>query len=65
MTPKGKLSKRARRELDKRRRVTWGFSPLTRRKESAVVFRRQPKHRGDPETGGVLLWEPRPARPAA
>jgi hypothetical protein len=51
---KAKLAKRLQREMNKQRRVTWGFSPLTRRKEGAKVYSRQPKHRKDMRTGGVF-----------
>ncbi len=54
MAPKAKLSKRLRRGMDKQRRVTWAFSPLTRRRESAKAYSRQPKHRKDMMSGGVF-----------
>ena len=39
--PKEKLSKKARRELDKSRRETWDFSPVTRKVESKKVYNRK------------------------
>jgi hypothetical protein len=49
-----KLAKRLRREMDAQRRVTWGFSPLTRRKEGVKAYSRQPKHRKDMTSSGVF-----------
>lgn len=39
--PKEKLSKKRRAELDRARRVTWGFSPVTRRAENAKKYDRK------------------------
>ena len=36
-----KLSKKARKELNASRRVMWGFSPVTRSKESKKVYNRK------------------------
>lgn len=55
MVPRTKLAKRLRCEMDKQRRVTWGFSPMTRRKEGAKAYSRQPKHRKDNMSGGVFI----------
>lgn len=41
MISKSKMSKRARRELDKQKRATWDFSPVTRVKESKKVYNRK------------------------
>jgi hypothetical protein len=41
MISKNKLSKKARRELDKQKRVTWDFSPVSRIKESKKVYNRK------------------------
>ena len=41
MISKNKLSKKARRELDKQQRVTWAFSPVSRVKESKKVYNRK------------------------
>ena len=54
MASNAKLAKRLQREMDKQRRVTWGFSPLTRRKEGAKAYSRQPKHRKNMKSGGVF-----------
>ena len=39
--PYKKLSKKKRREMDAKLRVTWGFSPVTRRKENAKAYNRK------------------------
>ncbi len=44
--PKDKQSKTARRKAQKEKRRVWGFSPVTRVKESRKVYRRSQKHRG-------------------
>lgn len=36
-----KMSKKARRELNASRRVMWGFSPVSRAKESKKVYNRK------------------------
>ena len=36
-----KMSKKARKELNNARRVTWGFSPVTRSKESKKLYNRK------------------------
>ena len=36
-----KLYKKARKELNNARRVTWGFSPVTRTKTSKKVYNRK------------------------
>lgn len=43
LVPRGKMSKKARSALDERKRVTWGFAPVTRRVESAKRYRRTGK----------------------
>ena len=44
--PYEKLSKKARRELDKKNRNTWGnVNPATRREESPKAYKRHPKHK--------------------
>ena len=39
--PKEKMSKKARRELDRRRRVTWDFSPVTKTVGSKKIYSRK------------------------
>lgn len=44
LVSKNKLSKKARRELDKQQRVTWAFSPVSRVKQSKKVYNRKQLH---------------------
>ena len=39
--PYEKLSKKKQREQDKKRRVTWGFSPVTRNAQNPKAYNRQ------------------------
>ena len=39
--PKDKLSKKAKKELDRRRRKTWDFSPVTKTVESRKLYNRK------------------------
>ena len=39
--PKDKLSKKARKELNRQRRVTWDFSPVARTVESRKLYSRK------------------------
>ena len=41
MISKNKMSKKARKELNKEQRVTWGFSPVSRVKPSGKVYNRK------------------------
>ena len=41
--PKGKLSKKALKELNRRRRVTWDFSPVTKTVDSKKIYSRKRK----------------------
>ena len=43
--PKEKLSKKARKELDRQRRVTWEFSPVTKKVESKKLYKRRKRSR--------------------
>lgn len=46
--PLGKLSKKDRRALDAKKRVTWAFTPVSRVKQSKKVYKRaRNKHRAD------------------
>lgn len=51
MIPRGKLSKKARKALDTRHRVTWSFSPVTRKPPSPAAYSRK-KFRF-PDDGGI------------
>ena len=41
--PKDKLSKKARKELNRQKRVPWEFSPVTKTVESKKVYSRKKK----------------------
>lgn len=41
MISKNKMSKKARKELNKAKRVTWDFSPVSRVKPSKKVYNRR------------------------
>jgi len=43
MVFKSKMSKKAKRELNNQRRVTWDFSPVSRIKPSAKIYDRKRK----------------------
>ena len=45
--PYEKLSKKQRREHDKKRRVTWGFSPVTRNTQNPKEYNRQKARKFD------------------
>lgn len=50
--PRRKLSKKAQKELNSQRRVTWGFSPVTKKVESRKVYSRKKKTQ-DPDDYGL------------
>ena len=39
--PKDKLSKKAQKELNRQRRVTWDFSPVTKTVDSRKLYNRK------------------------
>ena len=41
--PKGKMSKKAQKELNRQRRVTWDFSPVTKTVDSRKIYSRKRK----------------------
>ena len=43
--PKDKLSKKAQKELNRQRRVTWNFSPVTKAVDSKKIYSRKRKAR--------------------
>jgi len=47
MIPKLKMSKKARDELNKQKRATWAFSPVSRVKQSKKVYNRKRSRRPD------------------
>lgn len=43
MIPYNKMSKKKKKELDDKKRVTWGFSPVPRVKQSKKIYSRKRK----------------------
>ena len=41
MIPYDKMSKKQKRAYDEKRRVVWGISPVTRKKENAKAYNRK------------------------
>lgn len=41
MTPYNKMSKKAQKEMNAQKRVSWGFSPVSRVKPSAKAYSRK------------------------
>ena len=62
--PKNKLSKKARKELDRQRRVTWDFSPVTRTVDSRKLYnrRKNTRDRYDDYGAGVFHFPAASAR---
>jgi hypothetical protein len=60
--PREKMSKKARKEMDRERRKTWAFSPVTRLKESKKRYDRKRKaHDGYDKYGMGSFFLPRRA----
>ncbi|MBR6705339.1 MAG: hypothetical protein IKI84_01485 [Clostridia bacterium] len=51
--PREKMSKKARRALDRERRVSWSFSPVTRKAESKKRYDRKRLSRPDQDSGAA------------
>ena len=49
--PKGKLSKKAQKELNRQRRVTWEFSPVTKTVDSRKIYSRKKKAQDRDDSG--------------
>ena len=49
--PKSKLSKKAQKELNSQRRVTWDFSPVTKTVDSRKIYSRKRKTRNRDDYG--------------
>ena len=49
--PKSKLSKKAQKELNRQRRVTWEFSPVTKTVDSRKIYSRKRKTRNRDDYG--------------
>ena len=47
--PREKMSEKARKELDRRARATWGISPVTRKKEDKTKYNRKRAAREEAE----------------
>ncbi len=54
--PKKKLSKKAQKELNRPRRVTWGFSPVTKTVESKKIYSRKRKARNRDDGLGFFAF---------
>ena len=56
--PKDKLSKKAQKELNRRRRTMWDFSPVTRTVDSRKVYnrKRNTRDRQDDRGTDVFLY---------
>jgi hypothetical protein len=53
--PKGKLSKKAQKELNRQRRVTWDFSPVTKTVESRKLYSRK-RNAYDRDDDGISVF---------
>ena len=49
--PKDKLSKKAQKELNRQRRVTWDFSPVTKTVDSKKLYNRKKNARNRDDYG--------------
>jgi len=49
--PRDKMSKKARKKLNGERRVTWGFSPVTKTVDSKKIYSRKQKVRSRDDDG--------------
>ncbi len=54
--PRGKMGKKARKELDRLRRATWEFSPVTKKVESGKIYSRKRKARNRDDCGPGFLF---------
>ena len=55
--PKGKLSKKAQKELNRQRRVTWGFNPVTKTVESKKHYNRKKNSCDRHEDYGIGVFQ--------
>ena len=57
--PRGKMSKKAQKELNRQRRVTWEFSPVTKTVESKKLYNRKKntRNRYDESGSGVFHYQ--------
>ena len=54
--PKNKLSKKAQKELNRQRRVTWDFSPVTKTVDSKKLYNRKRNARDRYEDYGTSAF---------
>ena len=54
--PKNKLSKKAQKELNRQRRVTWDFSPVTKTVDSKKLYNRKKNARDRYEDYGTSAF---------
>ena len=54
--PENKMSRKARKELNRGRRATWGFSPVTKTVESRKVYNRKRKTRDRYDDNGAGVF---------
>ena len=54
--PKEKLSKKARKEMNNKRRVSWEFSPVTKIVDSRKIYSRKRKAQNRDEYGPELFY---------
>ena len=54
---RGKLSKKAQKELNRQRRVTWGFSTVTKTVDSRKIYSRKRKAQNRDDDGlSFFVW---------
>ena len=58
--PREKLGRKARKLLDRERRATWAFSPVTKKVESKKVYSRKKKSHDRYDDGMGFLFAARP-----
>ena len=54
--PKDKLSKKAQKELNRQRRVTWDFSPVTKTVDSRKIYSRKRKAQNRDDFYGLSFF---------
>ena len=54
--PKDKLSRKAQKELNRQRRVTWNFSPVTRTVDSRKIYSRKRKAQNRDDYYGLSFF---------
>ena len=54
--PKDKLSKKAQKELNRQRRVTWDFSPITKTVDSKKLYNRKKNARDRYDDYGASVF---------